>query len=94
MSLNLALTTKASLCPVLLVYVLETAGRLCLQCIDIFWQIRALLQDSSRHPQWKMWGIVAQKGEREGGKEERERQKKSGKEWNLLFRCEFLLSSK
>jgi hypothetical protein len=40
-----------------------------------------------------MWGIVAQKGEREGEKKERKGEK-SGKEWNLVFRCEFLLSPK
>jgi hypothetical protein len=33
---------------------------------------------------------------RENGRGERkkEKEKKSGKEWSLLFRCEFLLSSK
>jgi hypothetical protein len=31
-----------------------------------------------------MWGIVVQKGEREGGKKERKGEK-SGKEWNVLL---------
>jgi hypothetical protein len=31
-----------------------------------------------------MWGIVKQKGEREGERK-KEKEKKSGKEWNLLF---------